>query len=256
MAEIRQSSFLALYYKYKNTPYFMGAIFVVVCLVSIFLVLNFIVPQFQHWLEGNSEVQETRSKVAALNSNISFLEGLDAKAVDDDYQTVTTAFPIDKDFSGALQQILSSAITSGVSLSKFSFAVGELSTKSATLKSDSQPQPQSADSDMMKILLSATGDALAMKDFISSLSQQIPFSQVLVVAAGDDKESKITILYPNEPVKDASFDKVTPITPYTAKQRQLLEQLAVWKGNSQGVSVDSGISGSGSGSLQQRPFSP
>lgn len=242
MDKVTTKSAKVYYYKYKDTVYFAIGILALTIVACLFLFLQFIVPEFQKWFDMNNEVAATQQRVDALNHNIKFIESLDDSTVSDNFDKATTALPVEKDFGGAMQEILSSAINAGVSLKTFQFSVGTVATKSATLSA--------TDLAPMDIQIDATGDGLAMTEFIKSLSERLPLSTVTSATSNDSNASstQISISFPSKSVSDLTFDKLAPMPSLTASDQKLLEQLAGWDSNSQ-APTDNTTTSSGSANL-------
>ena len=185
----------------------------------------------------NTEIKETRERIQVMQSNLQIIQSVDAEVVDANLITASSALPITRDYSGAMQGVLSAAVQAGVSLKSFTFSVGTIATKSASLE---QPEP-------MLIEIETIGEAKSIKDFIFALYSFIPLSQITKADSGTAGgtgagSTKVSVSFPSKPLPQQAFEKSTPLPVMNDRQRQTLQKVEEWKVNAESLATDTGSS--------------
>ncbi|MBI1982339.1 MAG: hypothetical protein HYS68_02030 [Candidatus Levybacteria bacterium] len=201
-----------LYERYRE--YIVPLLIIFVCTV---LIVGVVIPQVQDFLATVNATKELRSQIAILKKNVQFLTGLDPATLDLQLGIASSALPPEKDFAGILNAVTTASARSGASLGDFSFAVGELSTKSAQLAG--QPSIQ--------VALTVSGDVFFAKRFIQELSKTMPLSEVLN-AAVSGKSSSLTTVFYYKVFSPIQFDGRKPLSGLSQNEEQLLNKLSSW----------------------------
>lgn len=207
-----RSGLRLLYYQYKEyvTP-------LLIALLSVVLLIVFVVPQTSSFFAMKNEENVYRKKVSMLKSNVAFLSGLGDAALDTQFVTVSKALPAEKDFSGILNALSSSASIANVGLGDFTFEVGDLSTKSA------EPSKRLP----LEITLNLTADVEGTKRFLKELSEKLPLSEVISVHLAARYATVKTIFY-YKPFIAKRFDSSASIKGLSSTEKKYLEQISSW----------------------------
>lgn len=208
-----KGTFGILYQRYREYIVPVATLFVCAALI-----VGVVIPQIQEFVETQNHVKEIQGQIAVLKNNVQFLTSLDDSALDSKMGIASSALPAEKDFAGILNAITTASARSGVSLGDFSFAVGELSTKSAQVT----PQPS------IQVALTVSGSVLSTQRFIQELSKTMPLSEVLNAAISGNSSTLTTVFYYRvfPPIK---FDERTPLSGLSQSEEQLLNKLASWR---------------------------
>lgn len=208
-----KGTYKVLYERYRE--YLAPFVVIFVCFV---LIIKVIIPQVQDFIEALKTVKELQGQIAVLKNNVQFLTSLNDSALDSKMRVASSALPAEKDFVGILNAVTAASARAGVSLGDFSFAVGELSTKSAQLAG--QPTIQ--------VALTVGGDAFLAQRFIQELSKTVPLSEVLNVAVSG-RSSSLTTVFFYKVFPPIQFDGSKPIFALSQSEDQLLNKLSSWR---------------------------
>ncbi|MDP3726963.1 MAG: hypothetical protein Q8Q96_01440 [bacterium] len=182
------------------------------------LIVGVVIPQIQEFVAAQNQIKEIQGEILVLKSNVQFLTTLNDSTLDTSVRIVSLALPPEKDFAGILNAITLASAKSGASLGDFSFAVGELSTKSAqvTLRPSIQ------------VALTVNGGVLSTQRFIRELSKTMPLSEVLNVAISGNSSTLTTVFYYKvfPPIK---FDERMQLSGLSQNEEQLLNKLTSWR---------------------------
>lgn len=208
-----KGTFGILYERYRE--YIMPVATLFICAA---LIVGVVVPQIQEFVVTLNQAKEMQREILVLKSNVQFLTDLNDSTLDTSVKIVSLALPPEKDFAGILNAITAASARAGVSLGDFSFAVGELSTKSAQVT----PQPS------IQVVLTVNGGVLSTQRFIRELSKTMPLSEVLNAVISGNSSTLTTVFYYRvfPPIK---FDGRMPLSGLSQSEEQLLNKLSSWR---------------------------
>lgn len=204
---INQTTFHLLYTKYKNY-----SIPLIVVIVSIFLIVFIILPQFQNWQTSKTEAGLTEEKVQVLTKTLDVIGKTDNQTLNNNIQLTTRALPEDKDFSAIINAITNTAITSSVILDDYTFQVGELGSHDPKIQ-------------YLQLLLAIRGNAGDVNRFIQTLETQLPLSDVTNIQINGDDSAQITLVFYYNPFPKLTFDAAQTIDPLTSKEESILKTI-------------------------------
>lgn len=215
---LNKSTLRALYYQNKNNvlPFSLT-------LLSFFLIIFFVIPQFQDYLVTRSQEEVLQARIIDLETKYNVVMSLQDSNLEKNLQTVSSAFPAYKDYNGIINGVSKAAANSGIALSDFSFSVGDLSTKAATLRRSALVNALP----LININLSLNGNLQLTKKFIKNLSQEFPLSEVISVSGNNSSLSLSTNFY-YKPFPSLTFNTELPILPLSNEQTILLNTLSSW----------------------------
>lgn len=192
---------------------------VAIIIVCVFLLFRVVGSQIQDLFTLRDETVVVKSKVDILKNNLNVLSAMDEESQDKQLKIVSSALPPYKDFAGILNAIIGVTVKSGVGLSDFSFVVGDISTKSATL----------AKSPALTIKLNIMNSSQNQtKQFIAALSQALPLADVKGVQASSNN-AEITVLFYYKPFPLINLNYNAPIKDFTPTEKKLMETIASWQ---------------------------
>lgn len=187
---------------------------VVVIFVSIVLIIQVVIPQFKTLLKVREEAKKASIVLDELKKDLSVLESQDEEILKSQLKVSSLALPINKDFGGILNALYSAAQSSGVSMGKFLFQVGDLgsgdekNTKFSTIN----------------LSLALNNDILAVNSFIDTIEKTLPISDISVIKT-DNKTSNINLLFYYRILPSTSLKKGERIIPISQKNLELLSKI-------------------------------
>ncbi len=229
------------YYKFRDSEYYGLAIIGFTLLVCIILLFNIIIPELTRWFSIRDEIVATRQRIATLQQNINFINGLDQNTLQTQFNTVSHALPPTKNFGYMLNALSNAAANSGVSLSDYAFQLGTITPPK---KGQKDPGAQPNGISAIEITVVVNGNLEGIKDFIKSIQNNLPISEVTNINGTGDNVS-VKLKFYQKPFNNITFSGDTPLNPISPKKAELLKTMAKWDN----TSVDKGQSTqSGSGS--------
>src|SRR6185369_2097865 len=235
---ISQNSLRLLYYRYKDTSYYVLATLLFIIIASIGIFFQVVLPQLQNWFSISDEVVATRGRIEVINRNISFLNNVDKSLLNKQVNTATTALPLEKNFGAIVGALSDAAVQSGVSLDDYTFQVGNIASVSG--------QQVGIEKDLSTVKLSVTinGGPDAVGIFIKNIEEKLPLSEVTDVD-GDVASTTITLQFYQKEFPHITFKDDQPLLPLSDKNAALLHKLGDWQPQEQQADVGSEASGSG-----------
>jgi hypothetical protein len=205
------------------------------------LLFYVVIPEVTNWFSIQQEVDTTQQQIAVLQQNISLINNLDKNQLDNQLQTASHALPPEKDFSLVLQSIAYASAKSNISLNNYSFQIGSI--KSAT----TLPGISIANTDTtpLQIVIVASGGLNNLITFMNDIQNSLPLATVTKID-GSVGNLSITIEFYQKPFPNITFSSDTQLTPLSANDNKLLQQLSQWDhtasssipGQHQGTSLD------------------
>jgi hypothetical protein len=133
-------------------------------------------------------------------------------------QLVNQALPSEKDFSGVLNAISSSALSANVILGDYAFEVGNLS--------DTQEK-----NTQLQIDLSINGGINDVKRFMAELRNQFPLSDITDIEISANR-SILTAVFYYKPFPKVTFKEDDVLMPLSQKDQDVLQSLQQLKSSS------------------------
>ena len=214
----RHRKLLLVYFRYKDSPYYLGSFIFITIFVSVFLVLYVVIPQVFSFFSVSNEISSTRNRITVLKNNITYLISLSGVQLDSDLQLAFQALPADKDFVAIIDAINSAALDSGVEVNDYSVLIGELATPSAQLK-----QYYTVD-----IVLTVGGDRNGSKAFLKQMYQILPIVQVKTFSL-TEAGSTMKISFYFKPFPKGTYKVTEPVGEIPPDQAALFNTLSTWR---------------------------
>lgn len=214
----RNRKLLLLYYRYKDSPYYIGSIALLIGLVSFVLIFNVIIPQVQDLFSINNEITATRERITNLKRNIAYLNSLNTATLDSDLQLTFSALPSEKDFASIINAVNRSAIDSGVLLNDYTLIIGELATPSAKLKKFAS----------VDLSITIEGTKEDSKNFIKRIYEIIPLSQISTLSLTEE-DTSLRISFYVKQFPSGSYNVVEQIKQIPPNDAALFNKLSAWR---------------------------
>lgn len=242
-----QNDIRFLYYRYKDSKYYSASVFFVTIAVCVILIVQVLIPQATNYLSIRQEIIAKQQTIRSINENITFISSLDKNTLNNQLETVSRALPSEKDFTGILNALASSSIRSGVTLSDFSFNVGEIASRSAKTTEGpvqpptgiaSQPNVQPianegviAGKQSISVTVLASGSIDRISVFLKEIGEKLPLSEIVSV---DNKDNTTTIIlrFQYKDFPEVKFKEDSPIQPIDSQKVSLIEKIALWQKSS------------------------
>lgn len=200
-----------LYSRYKD---FIVPFFVIAAVFMLFV--KVVVPQIQDLFNQYKEQEETKQTLSNMQNNLNLLRSINDSTQDLQLAIVSSALPIDKDFSSVLYAISSASSLAGVSLGNFSFSVGSLSKIEDNSKFPS-----------FSLNLTLNGSVYKVNNFIGEIKRTLPLSEVTGVFVAENS-STIEIDFYYKPLKRLKYDDSLPISIVSAEGLSLINELSTF----------------------------
>lgn len=213
-----------LYQRYKI--FLLPLVIIIVC---VFLLFKVVGSQIQDLFTLRDEAVMVKNKIDVLKNNLDFLSSIDEEIQNRELQVASNALPPYKDFAGILNAIMGATIKAGVGLNDFSFSVGDISTKSATLAKSPT---------LTSKLTIINSSPMQTKQFLTELSQALPLTDVSTVETSGNS-ANIAVLFYYKPFPPISFNYDAPMKNLTTEEKKLLERIASWQVNYTGLDLES-----------------
>ncbi len=216
------------YYRFKDSVYYTWFLVFVSLLVSFIIIFQVIIPQLTSWFSITNEVIALREKISVMNQNINFVNNVDPALLNNQLQTAQSALPAEKDFGGVVSALSDAAILSGVSLSDYTFSVGEVASESAKISNVD-----------VELVIEGTFDGTVR--FLSEIEKKLPLAEI-ITAQGDNNSTTMKLKFYQKAYPKVVFHEDQPLQPLTDSQTALLRELSTWQRSAPAVPTSSSSS--------------
>lgn len=197
-------------YTYRFRAFLSPVLTIVVCML---LVLFFIIPQFQNWIDLQNQIAIKQQRVNILTNNLNLAGKINSSVVDKYLQLVSKALPEHKDYIGVLAAISTASIDSSVSLNDYNFVVGDLSQTGTGIGT-------------FPVTITINGSLDDGRRFVASLKKIFPLSTVNGLTISDNNVITIELLFYYKAFpSQISFQPEQPLKTLTTDEESLLEAL-------------------------------
>lgn len=232
---MNKTSLLYFYYQYKDSLLFHAGVSFIIVIVCSLLVVKVIFPQVENWFSISREINSTKQRIANIKSNSAYVAGISDERLDEEFVTVAAALPEGKDFSGIIQAITVSSINSGVILDDFSFQIGEIASKSASVQ-----ESEKTEESPIKISLSITGEVEKVKQFVRELIEKVPLINVETIETNttSDGSTRVALEFYYKPFPTIPYDEAITLKQLSTKDRETIQQLSDFKAKTQIIDLE------------------
>ena len=210
------------YYRYRDSEYYSLVIIGLTIVVGLFLLFGIIIPQLNEWFSIRKQVVEANQRIEVLQANINFTNNLDRARLANQLTIASTALPSEKNFGNMLNVLSSAAIKANVSLSDYSFQVGDVASSSAALSTVKVPGLS-----YNAITVVVVGPLSSVERFIGALEESSPLSEVVAID-GSAQNISVTVQFYQKPYPTISIPDTQRLTTLPGEKLQLLQKLSGW----------------------------
>lgn len=197
-----------LFYKYRSILLPILAI-----IISWGIFLEYGIPQIENFLSSQSQVQASEQTLAVMTQNYNTITQMNDASLTHLLNVANQALPTTKDYTAILNDISLAVGKTGVSLSDYSFNVGDISDTVVSKTGSS-----------ISLSLSIVGTVDQIKNFISILSQQFPLSDIASVSLGGGGTT-IPVKFFYSPAQSPTVVNTSPLPVLSASQKTFLSDL-------------------------------
>jgi len=188
---------------------------ILVCLVAFYLV---VLPNISSIFALRDQEASLNSQVAQLQANQTSLSSINDKAYASYLAILTRALPQIKDYTGVIKELGAAANVSGVTLSDYSFQVGNLATLSANLSSQNS----------LSVNFQANADINDAQVFIEDLLKSVPLCEISSVNISDGV-ANINASFFYQPFTTPPFNATIPIYSPSGNDISLINSIKDWE---------------------------
>lgn len=197
-----------IYLRYKR--YVVPFILVISSIVLGFFV---VVPQFNDYLKTKAQEQSIAEENNKIVQSIQILSSVSESDLSSDLSVAVAAIPFQKDYIGVLGSISEAAAKSGVGLSDFSFAIGNVSKIDVNTP--------------LQITLQVEGPMDALEQFLANLSSSLPLSSITKTdISGNSSQIDVVFYYKEKPSTPKELSST--LTPLSLQDKALLQKLSTF----------------------------
>jgi len=198
----------------KNKYYILP---VVIVLISVFLLFKFVIPQYDSLIAIREQAKTEKLKLNTLKENLKLLTKVNEEDLNSRFDILTSALPLDKNVVLLLNAIYSSAQKTGVEIGPFSFSLED-----TTRGQDEGNIP------VIKLSLPINSDAVAANDFIKTMMETVPLSQVDSFHVKEEG-TLIDLDFYYLPQGVLDYDLTLQLTPVSKEGLLLIDQMNKFK---------------------------
>ncbi len=195
---------------------------------SFFVFFRIVIPQWSDIQDVQSLLTTKSASVEAKEQSVTLLNSLPQAVVDENYEVITTALPLQKDVVLIYTELNKAAERSGVKLGGFSIKVGGI----YTAESDKKVQPTTKVVNgipFLNILVNAEGDNLNLRKFAQELYKSIPLVDIKAIdLAKSDARLDVNFYYKPVTVRPLNAD-TTAVKNLTKAEEAQLNTLKGWR---------------------------
>lgn len=167
---------------------------------SFFVFFRIVMPQWSDIQDVQSLLTSKSTTVDAKEQSVTLLNSLPQSVVDENYEVITTALPLQKDVVLIYAELNKAAERSGVKLGGFSIKVGGIYAEKA--KNKAQPTSKAVNGiPFLNILVNAEGENTSLRKFAQELYKSIPLVDIKAIdLAKSDARLDVNFYYKPEPL--------------------------------------------------------
>ncbi len=204
---------------FKDSKYYLPTVYSTIIVACILLIMFVIYPEIQNFLNIDAQVTQLKTQISTLQNNINNISGLNDSDLQTNFNLVNNAVPVDKDFSGAIQDISSVAIQSNVILNDFTVKVGDYASKSNT--------PGSSSTQDFTLDIDIDGSPSGIVNFLTKIKNSLPLMSVESISISQ-AQATIALQVYYVPYQQHTVDLTTYNLSLNPTDQSTLNQLASW----------------------------
>ena len=240
-----QNDLRYLYFKYKDTKFFLMSIFAIVIFVCTILIITVIIPQIKNYLVIRQQIVAKKEMINNINKNIELIQSIDKLELNNQLELLTTALPTNKEFVSILNSLSDASIRAGVTLSDFNFNVGKVASDSGvpTQIDESSIEPTVSTEDIpvddmgsdsnngLDVTIAINGNFRNISLFLEQIAKSLPLSEVTSVNA-EKNVATISIKFYYKAFPKLKYEEQELLQPLSEKELQIISLISSWNRNS------------------------
>lgn len=209
----------------KNKSIVLPVIFV---LVSLFAIFRILIPLVDDILKTQKAISEKMQTLAAKKESIRVLNSISDDSISSDFELVTTALPLQKNFVLIFDELNRIADSTNVELGGFSVNIGGIYSTGGIEVPAEESVPKIEGVPYLNTLITVSGPNQNLKNFAEKMYKSIPLIEINKIdIAKNDAKYDVNFFY--KPVALRSNEGVlTALTGLNDKERKQLESLRTW----------------------------
>lgn len=195
---------------------------------SFFVFFRIVMPQWSDIQDVQSLLTSKSTTVDAKEQSVTLLNSLPQSVVDENYEVITTALPLQKDVVLIYAELNKAAEKSGVKLGGFSIKVGGIYAAESEKKT--QPTTKAVNGiPFLNILVNAEGENTNLRKFAQELYKSIPLVDIKAIdLAKSDARLDVNFYYKPVTVRPLNAD-TTAVKNLTKAEESQLNTLKGWR---------------------------
>ncbi len=195
---------------------------------SFFVFFRIVMPQWSDIQDVQSLLTSKSTTVDAKEQSVTLLNSLPQSVVDENYEVITTALPLQKDVVLIYAELNKAAERSGVKLGGFSIKVGGIYAAESEKKT--QPTTKAVNGiPFLNILVNAEGENTSLRKFAQELYKSIPLVDIKAIdLAKSDARLDVNFYYKPVTVRPLNAD-TTAVKNLTKAEESQLNTLKGWR---------------------------
>lgn len=198
---------------------------------GFFILFRIVLPQWTDIVDAQDLVTKKQESIASKQQNIQFLNSIPDEKIENDFSTVTTALPAQKDIILIYTELIDAAARSDVVLGGFSVNLGGVYS---TEEVQERKKESILGVPIINILVSASGPTNSLKRFADELYQSIPLLEIVGVNMSESEARfDVNFFYKPITVRPPQSATNTTLESLTQQETERVSQLETWRGASQ-----------------------
>lgn len=196
---------------------------------SIFILFRIVLPQWTDIQNVLQLITTKNSTIKAKEASVLLLNSLPTEGVDADFNSITTALPLQKDIILIFEELNNAASETDVDLGGFSVKVGGIYSAAS-----GQQKKEKAVTGVpyLNILVSVSGENAKVRLFAKKLYQSMPLVEIESLDVGrNDARYEVKFYYKPVSIRPTKADTVA-LEPLTNTEIETLKTLRSWQSSS------------------------
>lgn len=194
---------------------------------AVFVFFRVIFPQWADIQEATTAMNTKGDEVKAKEATYTFLNSIPNEVVDQNFTTVTTALPTQKDIVLIYSELNNAASSVGVKLGGFNVKIGGI--YSAAKAPTTSTERTINGIPFINILVNISGSGESLRTFSDKLYESVPVVEIKSVDIGKNDARYDVNFYYKPVVLRPQTVSTKPLEPLSGQDVKLLEQLEGWR---------------------------
>ncbi len=198
----------------------------VIGLATFFVIFRVILPQWSDILDAQSLVTTKGSTVSAKEQSVQVLNSISEDKVNNDYDLITTALPVQKDVVLIFTELNDVASKTNVKLGGFTLKVGDVYSQS---KVSGSKTSGAIGFPSLKIMVNVAGQSDNLRKFADELYKSVPLVEIGNIDIGSNNASLDVSFYYKPVTTRPQTADTTALKDLSSADNAQLDKLRSWK---------------------------